>query len=954
MRKLKANLSIVLTLCVILSTVPVVFAAGLSFSCKTTVADTNKEYEIATGSKRVVYEFSNTDGFGLTGIGDYLLFECDFMPIENVGKIYLATYESGSAQYGVSIKSGWETNQWNRFSIVYNTDGTVHSVKINGKDVQPATVVDKNIYELVKNNNKGRVVFDHGTETVKVAVNKNTVKIERSATGDISSYAVPTLVGAKDGKLIANTAIATVNSKNSDKTIRVYSDEYNTAKTSGNLAATDKVVVEKDGVVGYYTVEASAVCSDASNVNSKSIYDFQDFTTGPVAEAYMGMQYEFDRNSGEMEICQEGENKYLRVKKSTADKALTWRKDFSKVNDKWIDYVVEFKFRIGDDCVENSSFVIKEQNDGVNVNNGSLYVTLFDNGSIQYKDRYESSTAIYETVENKYTKGEFVTFKAILHRTASGAATAGTGADLYINDELIKANMPCVEGSGFKKLYIIPNKAVTGGIDIDDLKMYNLKDSFTPKTIRVENSVITGYKGCTADNFKDIAITLDEGAEIEFFDGDVAVAGSTVLAKGMTAKVTAADGSYKTYTLGNAESVFTVSHTFNNYSTADRFGIGKVRVTLNVDVAEPERSVSLIIAQKSSVHNCLIQVATDTCTLTQDGEVSAELTTTVAEGTYIEVFVMDSLTNIKPLVATTKKLLPYSDSDAANIEAYFFPGYKTKAVTMSWDDGNHDADTALIEALGDIPATFNLVGSWVKEEYISKYISDGSEIANHSYSHKDLRDNGSANRNDTGVMTEDDVINNEIKQGTEVLNGFLDSSNKIAGFVWPYSEANRTNVKAYLANNDDYDYVYVRDSNVTHRYNLPKDFYDWEFTAIEKDAATYYPGFINDPTTELQLFSVWGHPTFLYNEKDSGGNDYMSIAEFKTATIDPILADSDKLWIAVNKDVAKYIKAIDKTNGNITVDGRTVTNNSNMDVYLRINGKNVIIDANGGTYTVTQ
>lgn len=79
------------------------------------------------------------------------------------------------------------------------------------------------------------------------------------------------------------------------------------------------------------------------------------------------------------------------------------------------------------------------------------------------------------------------------------------------------------------------------------------------------------------------------------------------------------------------------------------------------------------------------------------------------------------------------------------------PLLPTKKIFLTFDDGPHPGYTEKLLVIlkkKQVPATFFVVGKQVEKypELLKKIFQDGHEIANHSYSHRDLRSLSSAER----------------------------------------------------------------------------------------------------------------------------------------------------------------------------------------------------------------
>ena len=272
---------------------------------------------------------------------------------------------------------------------------------------------------------------------------------------------------------------------------------------------------------------------------------------------------------------------------------------------------------------------------------------------------------------------------------------------------------------------------------------------------------------------------------------------------------------------------------------------------------------------------------------------------------------------------------------------FSYPGFTNKAFIFSSDDGNKKADTTMMGKFRSygINAAFNLVGQNYKnltDAQIAEYrtLYDGFEIADHSYSHINMTTSNTA-------VTDDDCIE-EFTKSKAILESVFDTT--IHGMAWPYTRSNRNAVLSHV----DSVYSYARCSNLEKGgdyFAAPTSVgNDWIWTCIDAYGENIY---LNDYLDEylgmeparLTLFSLWSHSYYYdvnncWNEFDSFLKSYKDSRQ--------------NIWNPKPYEYVDYINAVNSA----TVSGNKVVNNSDVDLYVYIDGQEVIIPANSSNKTI--
>lgn len=246
----------------------------------------------------------------------------------------------------------------------------------------------------------------------------------------------------------------------------------------------------------------------------------------------------------------------------------------------------------------------------------------------------------------------------------------------------------------------------------------------------------------------------------------------------------------------------------------------------------------------------------------------------------------------------------------------YFPNWKTKAVTFSFDDGKlFDITLADIFAKYGAKCTFNLnyvnVG---KEKYTDrsfiKELSKTHEIACHALTHPFLE------------RLPDDQLRREImddKRGMEDIIGL-----PVSGFAYPYGTYDER-VKSVLKSAG---FLYSRTTVATNYFGYPKDYLEWHPTCHQTKAFPLIEKFFND-YAPLDAMYIWGHSY----EFENKWNEMEAILGE--------LAKSDVVWYCTNIELYDYKKAIE--NLRISSDGTSIFNPSATTVYAVADGNKIEI-----------
>ena len=261
-----------------------------------------------------------------------------------------------------------------------------------------------------------------------------------------------------------------------------------------------------------------------------------------------------------------------------------------------------------------------------------------------------------------------------------------------------------------------------------------------------------------------------------------------------------------------------------------------------------------------------------------------------------------------------------------------FPGFKEKAVTLSYDDGaTYDKRLVQIMQKNGLKGTFNVnsglfpqESGWhmTAEEALDLYTGAGMEVAVHGQFHLSLANVDSA------------VAANDVLQDRLALE-------KLFGCI----------VKGMAYANGSYDdnvvdilkmcgIEYARTVVETESFELPTDWLRLYSTChhnnpklleLVKAFLEAKPDPLRHQKYTPKLFYLWGH-----SYEFDRDNNWNVIEEFAEA-----IGNREGIWYATNGEVYAYVKAFDSLRW--AADGKTVHNPSGLDVCICCNKKDYLV-----------
>ncbi|MBQ2676938.1 MAG: polysaccharide deacetylase family protein [Clostridia bacterium] len=264
-----------------------------------------------------------------------------------------------------------------------------------------------------------------------------------------------------------------------------------------------------------------------------------------------------------------------------------------------------------------------------------------------------------------------------------------------------------------------------------------------------------------------------------------------------------------------------------------------------------------------------------------------------------------------------------------SVKMRYFPGGKTKALTMSYDDGPK-FDRRLIEIFNKygIKGTFHLNSgnltetktedAWnvSKEEVAELY--KGHEVSVHTLTHPNP-----CMLSNMGVVKE--IMQD--KQNLEQLCGY-----PVRGMSYPFGAYDDDVLSILPAVGMEYS----RTVNSTGRFSLPKNFLEWHPTAHHcADICEKGKEFLeSNRPWDRNVMYVWGHSYEFNND-----NNWELIEEFCE-----LMSGHDNVWYATNIEIVDYVNAVRALK--FTADETVVYNPSAISVWVDVDG--AAVEVKGG------
>lgn len=251
-----------------------------------------------------------------------------------------------------------------------------------------------------------------------------------------------------------------------------------------------------------------------------------------------------------------------------------------------------------------------------------------------------------------------------------------------------------------------------------------------------------------------------------------------------------------------------------------------------------------------------------------------------------------------------------------------FPGGKTKALTMSYDDGKRtDQDLIAIFNRYGIKGTFHLNSARLTgEAFIPpvqvREVYAGHEIACHTATHPWLGDL-------PDVLAAREILAD--KEALEALAGY-----PVRGLSYPYGSYSKGILKLLPGMGIDY-----ARTTVSHGgFHLPGSWLEWPATCHHKDNLLALGEQFLEPAGHggTKLMYVWGHSS----EFAADGN-WELMERFCS-----LMGSRSDIWFATNIAIMDYMEALGRLRW--TVSGEILYNPSAIPVWVSVDGTPVRIE----------
>lgn len=273
-------------------------------------------------------------------------------------------------------------------------------------------------------------------------------------------------------------------------------------------------------------------------------------------------------------------------------------------------------------------------------------------------------------------------------------------------------------------------------------------------------------------------------------------------------------------------------------------------------------------------------------------------------------------------------------ASAVKIEM-LFPEGKTKALILSYDDGSN-LDRKLVQLMNKyhLVGTFHLnsnkLGTNINFDYLNKdeikELFKGHEVSVHSANHPNLTD-----------ISKIDVIYEilEDRKELERLTGY-----PVRGMAYPFGNTDDQVIDAIKGLGIEY----ARTVGDTYNFEISSDFLRWHPSVHQFGKAYWEPNQPEKDSIELEkfykliydflkikklaVFDIWGHSWEMGDDQNKWN---------ETEKFFKLLSNNPTIYYTKQIDLVDYIHAF--RNLKFSVEKKFVTNNSSLDVFIKIKDK---------------
>ena len=251
-----------------------------------------------------------------------------------------------------------------------------------------------------------------------------------------------------------------------------------------------------------------------------------------------------------------------------------------------------------------------------------------------------------------------------------------------------------------------------------------------------------------------------------------------------------------------------------------------------------------------------------------------------------------------------------------------FPGFLSRALTFSYDDGTvHDERLVGIFNKNRIKATFNLNSGMygegrrmAREDMISLLRDSEHEVAVHGVRHRTL------------TYLSDDELRLEVLGDKEAHES--DYGKPVTGLAYPYGK-NDERVRQALAS---LGISYARAGGPSMNLGMPTNRLAWQPTCHHSNGAapTLARELVEEESDSPRLLYLWGH-SYEFADKDNWGV-IEEISEY--------LGGRGEIYYATNGEIDSYLSAFERLE---RLAGGGLRNSTGRDIYLSVKGKSILL-----------